>query len=163
MDILNNIVAPSIVATATGGFGYAFAKFQSATQQQKKLNDAPRKYVDHLDRLICQAIDAGGNDAVVRARAIVSARDSMRGSFSSISKCLNTEIDKLAEQVGVSDRQESLQRFPQGQSEREMIFDTMRVLQKVWPSRKGQIEIEVRKLIAELGIDAAVLDERQND
>lgn len=161
MDWLNNILAPVIVAIATGGFGYAFGKLQSARKQQKRLNDAPRKYVEHLDRLIRQAIDAGGDDAVVRARAIVSARDSMRRSLSSISEYLNTEIDQLSEQVGISERQKQSQRFPK-QLEPKGIFETIRVLQSVWPSRKALIEIEVRKLIAELGIDAAILDERED-
>ena len=52
MDILNSIIAPIIVAAATGGFGYYFAQFQAAKKQHKQLRDAPRKYVEHLDQLI---------------------------------------------------------------------------------------------------------------
>lgn len=151
MDILNNILAPLIVAAMTGIFGWLWAH----KRIQKKVDDAPNIYVQELDYLISRAVKEGLSAAVVNARAIVAARNSMRKSLISISGNLNSEIDRLAEEIGQTSEMPlgpSTQTGNTQGTNAEKAFETIQVLSRVWPAKKKEIIIEVRKLLAELGL-----------
>lgn len=115
----------------------------------QKTESAPTLYTNRLGEMIYNADPMKSKDLIVDARAIVSTRDDYRGSLIAISKLLNSEIDRLKEEVEKADNA-----LRQGQSyDRSEIERTLGVLQKKWPSKKEQIIVEVRKLLAELGIE----------
>jgi hypothetical protein len=157
-EFLIAVVAGVTVAAVTGLAGFLYGQ----VHQQKQIEEAPRVYVEELSRLIDKAVTEGENSAIVNARAIVAARNSLARSLTSISNELDTEIDHLAIQIGAETLQPS-SRIPFGggsdtgsaatrPQDPKAAYQTILVLSKVWPSKKRQIEVEIRKLLAELGI-----------
>jgi hypothetical protein len=119
-------------------------------EKEQEIDDAPRKYVEHLDKLIRDAVHQGREKAVLNARAIVSIRNDLRGSMMRISELLNSDIDRLSREIG-----EPIGREVDQQPQRanpDTIYETIQVLEKKWPSKKDQVEINLRKVLAELGI-----------
>ncbi|MDO6777460.1 MULTISPECIES: hypothetical protein [unclassified Shewanella] len=115
----------------------------------KKTESAPSLYTERLGEMIYNATPGKSDDLLVDARAIVSTRDDYRGSLIAISKLLNSEIDRLKEEI---EKQE--QSIKSGNAyDGEEIKRTLAVLQKKWPSKKDQIIIEIRKLLTELGLE----------
>jgi len=94
--LLIYIIAPLIVSAVTGAFAWYWGKKQSS----KRIEAAPRQFVNEIDKLIQRAHKEGLDSAIVNARAIVATRDALRSSLSSISRQLNSEIDNLASNVG---------------------------------------------------------------
>lgn len=128
-------------------------------QQRKKVEAAPRKYVAELDALIQRAIKEGDDFAIVNARAIVATRNSLRASLVAISSQLNSEIDRLSQEIGqpVPQHQTVNATGPQAPSASE-VFRTIQVLSRIWPAKRVQIEVEIRKLLAELGLGTMPTD-----
>jgi len=151
MDIINNIVAPLIVALITWALGRAWER----RRIERKIDAAPKIYVQELDKLIARAMQEGPTKAVVNARAIVSARNSMRKSLVSISSNLNSEIDRLAVEIGEELLQVAQPSMPTTNvpaSSNDRAFQTIEVLSRIWPSRREEIVVQIRKLLAELGL-----------
>ena len=152
MDPLSAIVAPLIVAAITGGAGWLWGRMQA----RKKIEAAPNRYVDELDKLINSGVKQGPEKAVINGRAIVRVRDSLRGSLVAISGQLNSEIDRLALDLnGTPFPASDLARAVEGQKtpDPKQVYDTIQVLSKVWPAKREQVKVEIRKLLAELGLD----------
>jgi hypothetical protein len=158
LTVFENVVAPLIVAGATGAFGWFWAK----RRVRQKIEAAPQRFVDDLGRLIEEAHKEGVDKAVVNARAIVAARNALQTSLGSIGKQLDSEIDKLADEIGepylsfeplrASKRPRSSEDpEPSGPSP-ERLYETIEVLHRIWPSKRDQIQNEVRKLLVELGV-----------
>lgn len=82
----------------------------------------------------------------MHSRAIVAARDDLKGTLVSLSALLNSEIDRLSAEVRDAWAPESSV---------EPLRSTVNVLKLKWPAKRDQIkiEIEVRKLLAELGLE----------
>jgi hypothetical protein len=149
LDIPNNIIAPLIVGVISAIAAYLVAKLR----QQKRIDAAPRRYVEELDKLIKQAYAEGENKALVNARAIVAARNSLSESLVSISKNLNSEIDRLSTEIGAPiARLEVVSADPHHATNHAEIYQTIEVLYRFWPTKREQIEVEIRKLLAELGL-----------
>ena len=136
MDFITQVLAGLTVAALSALAGYAFRGRRYA----KTIKEAPRRYVEHLDRLICEALDAGSNLARVKSQSIVSTRNDLRGSLSAIANRLNSDIDTLESQL-------------QAQAPVQELFGTVQVLHDKWPAKKDQIEYEIRKLMAEIGLE----------
>jgi len=151
MDIVNNIIAPLIVGIITAGFGWLWA----LRKIKQRIEAAPKRYVNELDKLIFKALNEGKQKAVINARAIVSTRNSLRNSLVELSKHLNSEIDRLAQEIGETVETplppSKLQMMPES-IDAEKAYDTIIVLSKIWPSKKIQVEYEIRKLLTDLGI-----------
>ncbi|MCX6318498.1 MAG: hypothetical protein NTW29_14495 [Bacteroidetes bacterium] len=152
MDIVNSIIAPLLVAVIIGIAGWLYANLK----WRKKIRNAPQKYVEELDKLIQDGVYEGPEKALINARAIVSSRDAMRKSLISISNQLNSEIDRLASEIGKKVE------LPTGPSiegelpatiESKRAYETIQVLQKIWPAKKTQIKVEVQKLLTEMGLN----------
>lgn len=143
------IIAPLIVSAITGAFAWYWGKRQS----RKRIEAAPRQFVNELDKLIQRAHEEGLNSAIVNARAIVATRNALRSSLTSISIQLNSEIDKLASDVGkATETLDTLSQVSKSGEPKE-VYETIMVLVRIWPAKKQQIEVEIRKLLAELGLD----------
>jgi outer membrane murein-binding lipoprotein Lpp len=156
MDITNNIVAPIIVAIVAWLAGQGYSQIKAWRKLREKIEAAPLVFVSELDALIHKGASEGPSQAVVNGRAIVAARDTLRSTLSSISKQLNSEIDQLASDLGqTSQAFDALTDATQaGDSPNaERAFDTIQVLVRIWPAKRKQIEVEIRKLLAELGFD----------
>ena len=151
MDIINNIIAPIIVGLLTASAGWLW----SLRKLRGKIDAAPRKYVQELDDLINKAIEEGEENALINARAIVSTRNSLRSSLVSISQHLNSEIDRLAKDIGQNipiPLEPSIPNPDATSVDAKKAFDTIKVLSKIWPAKKVQIEYEIKKLLAELNL-----------
>lgn len=92
-----------------------------------------------LDKLISDGVRDGRERALLNGRGIVSTRDDLRGSMLNISEQLNSDIDVLGQQVRDS-------------AGRAAAYETIEVLSKKWPAKKAQVEIQLRKVLAELGL-----------
>lgn len=151
MDIVNNIIAPLIVGLLIAGFGWLWA----LRKVKQNIDAAPKRYVQELDNLITRALKEGEENAILNSRAIVSTRNSLRASLVSLSKHLNSEIDRLAKDIGETvetplepSRAENIS----NNLEAKRAYDTIQVLARIWPAKKIQIEYEIRKLLTELGL-----------
>ena len=154
MDPFSLILAPLIVAIITG-IGTWVWKDEIL---RKKLNAAPRKYVEELEKLILRGYDEGLGKAIINARSIVSTRNDLRSSLISISARLNSEIDQLALDIGhrlIKPDEPSVPSTNPNNSDidAEKAFETIQVLYRNWPAKKVQIEVEIKKLLTELGLD----------
>ena len=165
---------PTIVAAVIGAaatilaaiIGLRAGKSAGREELRKEIDDAPRKYVDHLDRLIARAMKEGTEKVMVNARAIVSLRNDLRDSLMKIHDRLNSDIDTLAEQIGgpgggqqdigreqkAPPPRERRDRERQASTATEAVFETIQVLSRKWPGKKDQVEVELRKVLAELGL-----------
>jgi len=124
-----------------------------ARKDQQRLEAAPRVYVNQLDLLIQRAVGEGEDRAILNARAIVAARNSLATSLMGISGQLDGEIDKLAQEIGEPTlKPGSLALSSNKEPDKKAAYQTILVLQRVWPTKKQQIEFEIRKLLAEMGL-----------
>jgi hypothetical protein len=152
LDVVNNVVAPLLVAAITGPAAWILGRWKA----QAHTRSAPIRYVERLDELITRGEREGPGNAVVNARAIVAARDGLRSSLVSLSGQLNSEIDRLAGEIVrggvpyVVTRVENHIRSDEPNPEE--VFNTIRVLARTWPAKREQIQVEVRKLLAELDL-----------
>jgi hypothetical protein len=159
MELAVQVAGELIGAALLGILGYLFGKDRQRKRVMAKIDAAPTVYVEELDRLIQQGASEGPENAIINARAIVAARNSLRSSMLSISSNLNSEIDTLAGDIGIDTgpvwrpvTQDGTRGATTDTHTGERAYDTIMVLRKIWPARKKQIEIELRKLFAELDI-----------
>ena len=138
---------PTIIAAVIGALatvaaaviGLQSGKKQGREEKEKEIDDAPRLYVEHLDKLIGVAVREGTKAAVLNARAIISTRNDLRGSTMKISEVLNSDINRLDREV-------------EEEAGQGAVYETIQVLGRKWPAKKDQVEVELRKVLAELGI-----------
>jgi hypothetical protein len=147
--VLSGLVVFVITAPVTWFLSKRFFK--------KTISAAPKQYARELDLLIEQAHKEGVSKAVVNARAIVAARNSLKESLTTISRSLNSEIDRLANEMSET-RSDNRDRFEieipiDSTNSSEEIYNTIEVLHRIWPAKKSQIEVQVRQILAELGLD----------
>ena len=144
------VLAPVLVVFITFIGGLAWQQLRRVRVRlehlEERIGDAPRVYAERLELLIKQATREPER-AVLHARAIVDVRNTMRRSMITISDQLNSEIDRLASEIAT----------PSGSDRTSVsdasIFRTIEVLALGWPAKRAVIEVELRKLLAELGID----------
>lgn len=165
LDYLNNLLLPILaglaVAVITGGFAWAYAQAKARRQVKEKLvtilDAAPRQYVEELDKLIARAMVEGPPKAIINARAIVGVRNSLRSSLVSVSRQLNSQIDRLALEIGEVVQEPAPPSVPRSKIEgaeySATAFETIEVLSRTWPTKKVEIENEIRKLLSELRLD----------
>lgn len=84
------------------------------------------------------------DELVIRARAIVSLRNQMRDTLTNIQRHLNSDIDRLEILIKSGDK-EAVKKTKE-------IRDVIGVLNRTWLAKAEMIEIEMRKLLAELGM-----------
>jgi hypothetical protein len=133
--------------------------FVARMWQQRKIDAAPYLYVKELDVLIKRAVREGENLAIINARAIVGVRNSRRSSLISISTLLNSEIDRLSSDIG--DAITALQTVtekPRAEIDPSEVYQTIQVLERTWPGKRTQIVVEIRKVLAELNLEARIID-----
>jgi hypothetical protein len=162
-----------LVAATVGIASYAWATVHA----QRKLEEAPTIYVNQLDTLIKNGVAEGEENAILNAKAIVAARNSLARSLTAMGAQLDSQIDILATTIGadtlsvptqtpaapkqMSSEGSRSSRNPKSPPAVEpptptelnhQTYQQILVLSKIWPAKKRQIEIEIRKLLAELGL-----------
>ena len=135
MGIIEGVIAGLIVAGLLGVIGFYFGQ----RTYEQRLESAPSLYTDHLDRLIREAADDQASEVKVSAQAIVSTRNDLRSSLVSLNSLLNSDIDVLAELL-------------ESNASAAQISSRVKVLEKKWPAKRDQVKVELRKLLAELGL-----------
>ncbi len=139
LEFILSIIA-SLVAGGLAGYFIAVDKYK------KKYSAAVESFANDLEKAIIST-----QRLEVKARTIVSIRDAARDQISNLHKTLNSEIDRLAEQIQV---RENLS----GEDPAEIeaidanIKETMDVLVARWPAKKTEIEVAIRRTLAELGL-----------
>ncbi len=116
-----------------------------ADTYRKLLEDAPTKFTTRLGQLIDEASKEsnrkeGPSQLVPAAKALVSARDGFRSDLESVKDRLDSEIDQLSRE---------LSREP---PDMQKITELVEILKRKWPAKKEEIELALRKLMAELGL-----------
>ena len=113
---------------------------------------AGERYVKDLGQLV----DKGGAIASdnpsaesleVAGRSIVALRDELRERLIALGTALNHEIDQLRIDIQL------LQRDPKNEEQKERVRRDLLVLKEKWPGKSESVKIEIRKLLAELGIE----------
>ncbi|MEO4026549.1 hypothetical protein ABH313_00630 [Chromobacterium vaccinii] len=135
MGIIEGIIASLIAALII-----AYASFYFGKQTyEKRVESAVDIYADHLDKLIREANTESGSEIRVAAQAIVSTRNDLRSSLVSLNSLLNSDIDVLAEMLAAD-------------ASAGQFSNRLKVLEKKWPAKRDQVKVELRKLLAELGL-----------
>lgn len=116
---------------------------QERQQWVQALSSAPSEYANRLSDLIDGANAAPDSEIVIHARAIVSARNDLRDSLINLSTLLNSDIDRLSSDVSSAPEADRI----------GSVRSTISVLKLKWPSKKEQVAVELRKVLAELGLE----------
>lgn len=152
-DVAVGITVAGLAAIAS--YSWAMLRAREAVER------APDIYVQELDKLITKGVNEGEANAVLNAKAIVAARNSLASSLSALGMQLDSQIDVLATTVGSDtllphgSELSSLTRAKvplDSPSLNHEAYMQILILQKIWPAKKRQIEIELKKLFAELGL-----------
>jgi hypothetical protein len=160
LHYLIEVASGITVAVLVGVVGF----YRGSKTERHRVSKAQFVFVNRLDELIKRAVREGPRSAVLNARAIVAARNSLASSLVSISSQLNSEIDRLAEDIGElhfipATRSETPTSIRPPPIQEEEAYATIQVLARIWPAKRSQIVFEVRKLLAELGIPFDPIDE----
>ena len=114
---------------------------------RKKLRDAPAIITERLGSLIGAASDEVNMDITERkpqiipaVKALVAARNDFQSVLESVGDRLDSEIDQLERELH------------KDSPDLAKISELIEVLKRKWPATKDNIEIAVRKLLAELGL-----------
>jgi hypothetical protein len=155
-EILNEVTAGVIVFAITSVATWLYARVAERARHQQKIDAAPNAYVKELDELIQRGFREGEGMAIINARAIVAVRNSLRSSLISISTQLNSEIDRLSSNIGEAiTRLETVTNRPTEEINPAEVYRTIQVLVRTWPAKRTQIKVEIRKILAELGLDVS--------
>ncbi len=144
----------------------AVAWLKRGETYHKRIDDAPTKFIEHLDSLIKKAVEEGEENARINSRAIVGMRNSFRQHIISISTLLNSEIDTLEAYLsdGVAmkpmvvraelrdSRESDNNKFNVSNEE---LYETIKVLERTWSSKKDELNLSIRQVITMLGLDKA--------
>ena len=147
--VLEGTVVKLVVLALVAGFGYLLGARNEQVRYVQRVRSAPEEYVGLLKAQIESASRDEPVNIRVRARSIIRVRDSLGGSLLNLSKQLDSEIDRLAQ---------LLDKYEQGPSEQldTEIHDSIAVLQRTWPAKEKLIVYELRKVVAELGLDRVI-------
>lgn len=132
-----------VIVLAIGGAG---GKLFADRRYEQRYAAAITKYSEEIGKLIEKASSAQDDELLMAARTIVDTRDDLRSSIEALDKLLDSEIDLLKTQLGSNENSDEHMKNVQ---------ETIQVLHGKWPSKKTQIDVEVRKLFIELGLQSA--------
>lgn len=143
MGFFETVLAGLIVT----GIGGAVGRYWGVKSERKrffqKREAAVKQFAAELKKLIAAA-QPQGEGALIDARAIVSTRNSLRAVLTSLAASLNSDIDRMEELLGDG-------KVPA--SREGQVRETLSVLKQTWPAKETELDVAVRKLITELGLD----------
>jgi hypothetical protein len=119
----------------------AEAEKQRAQRQvehyRQTFQNAAVQYTRGLGSLIIKAEEG---DVVTNAKALVASRNDLRSSLESIGSRLDTEIDALEAELKKPNPNPA------------KVKQLLEIIKQKWPLKEQQIEVEVRKMLAEMGL-----------
>lgn len=83
----------------------------------------------------------------VSARAFVGARNELVKTLTNLSGSLNNEVDELEKAI------EELQKNPNDKATQDRVRKAILVVAQKWPVKDVAIKVQIRKLLAELGLE----------
>jgi hypothetical protein len=126
-----------LAGLTVAGLSAVAAYLYRGDKERKRVGEAPFVYVRRLDDLIKRGTMEGAENAIINARAIVAARNSLAQSLVSISSSLNSEIDKLAKQIGetslIPGALTSGTERPKTDTDSRAAYESIQVLARIWP------------------------------
>jgi hypothetical protein len=146
LEVIGGLIAAGIIAAG----GYFAGRFFQQQRYRKAQAAAIASFSDNLERVIVQ-----GSANVAQARVIVSIRDASRGELTSLNRLLNSDIDILSGLLQEADGYQRENR-PIPENLRAQIRERILVLQGTWPAKKTQIDVAIRRVMAELGLTPIV-------
>jgi hypothetical protein len=113
---------------------------------------AVEQYANSLGKLIGKAKgDVDDNLSLERievsARAFVGARNELRETLTNLSGSLNHEVDEL------EDASKELQKNPNDKAAQDRVRKAILVIAQKWPVKADAVKVQIRKLLAELGLE----------
>jgi hypothetical protein len=143
LEVVGGLIAAAIVGDAGYFMGRLFERERYTAKQQAAISS----FSATLEKAIVQ----DSPSEVAQARVIVGIRDSSRAELSNLSRLLNSEIDHLSELVQRAEGY-NLQGRQVPKEIVAQIAETILVLKGTWPAKKTQVDVAIRKLLAELGL-----------
>jgi len=126
------------------------AAYKQLERYRQRYEAAPKLFVKDLEDLIdkaprrmkngAQAEGADPGDVVVSARSIVASRDGLRSALEAIGSRLDSQIDELKDELN------------KPQPDPAKLLQTLQVLRAKWPSKKDEIDVAIRTVIAQFGL-----------
>lgn len=147
--LVANLLMLAIASVASFVYGKVTGETEIKDQYIQKFEAAALVYGGNLQRLIEDANKSPtSEEMLMRARAVVSARNDIRAGLDRLSSHFNSDIDRLAREIQDAEaRQARNEPWKDGG-----MRATVGVLLDKWPSKMTQLQIEVRKLQSEFGL-----------
>jgi hypothetical protein len=143
LEVVGALIAAGLIAFTGFVFGRVF--------ERRKFLARYETAVSSFSRSLEEAIKKEAIDPIVKAKVIVSIRNSTRVQLSDLSKLLNSDIDTLERLLlEIDTARDSAREVSPPTSKR--LDETLNVLQGTWPAKKPQIDVAVRRVLAELGL-----------
>jgi hypothetical protein len=143
IEVLAGLIAAGVAAIA----GFVTGRLFQAQKYKAKHKIA----ISTFSRNLGEAIAGPNSDVLPKARTIVAIRDSSRNELTNVAHLLNSEIDKLKTLLDEADNFSRIgERIPAHII--SQLGETINVLRGTWPYKRDQIDVAVRKLLAELGL-----------
>jgi hypothetical protein len=143
IEVLGGVIAAGVV----GCIGFVVGRWFQRQKYKSKYTNA----ISTFSRNLGEAISGPNSDVVPKARTIVAIRDSSRNELTNVARLLNSEIDRLKTLLEEADKFAQVGEQIPSHILRQ-IAETINVLRGTWPYKKDQIDVAVRKLLAELGL-----------
>jgi uncharacterized protein YneF (UPF0154 family) len=152
INLVSNIAGSLIAALMLAGAGAVIGLFIARKRYEKNGEAAIASFSSELGKAIfTEPNDDTVTGRVAVARAVVSIRDSCRSTMAEFDKLLNSDIDALAELLRETEAyQRDNKLVPSNVANR--IRETLSVLRLTWPTKKTQIDVAVRTMLAQLGL-----------
>jgi hypothetical protein len=109
-------------------------------QYNRVYEEAPKKFAKRLEQVINDASAGNPSNAVANAKTIVAVRNDLRSSLDSVGKRLDSEIDELEAEL------------KKPKPDMSKVATLVQVLKHKWPAKEDEIELAVRKIVAEMGL-----------
>jgi chromosome segregation ATPase len=109
-------------------------------QYNRVYEEAPKKFAKRLGKVITDASEGNSSNAVADAKTIVAVRNDLRSALDSVGKRLDSEIDELEAEL------------KKPKPDMSKVATLVQVLKQKWPAKEDEIELAVRKIVAEMGL-----------
>ena len=96
LEVLAAVISALVAGAISASVSYAFGVRHAQATYQKKLADAATIYSNYIGQLITETnAEKSDTELLVDARTIVSTRNDLRKSMSTLSDLLDSDIDRL--------------------------------------------------------------------
>ena len=145
VQVLGALISAAVIAAVAFVLGQRTIERRYTTEYEAALTS----FSLELEKAITNDANI---EELVKATAIVSIRNSVRNELMNVNRILNSDIDTLSELLAKAEEFKNQgKNIPRPLA--RQIEERMDVLRLTWPSKKPQIDVALRKLLAEIGIE----------